>query len=63
MSKPEFKSSVESSEVLLFKKNKIPWKQLAFPVIRWALNAFLTNQPGIIDRKATNKTLDESWHL
>ena len=63
MSKPEFKSSVESSEVLLFKKNKIPWEQLAFPVIRWALNAFLTNQPGIIDRKATNKTLDESWHL
>ena len=63
MSKPEFKSSVESSEVLLFKKNNIPWEKLAFPVIRWALKAFLTNPPGTIDRKATSKTLHESWHL
>jgi len=51
MSKPNFKSSFESSEVLLFKKNQIPWGQLAFPVIRWALKAFLTNKPGMIDRK------------
>ena len=63
MSKPEFKSSVESSEVLLFKKNNIPWETLAFPVIRGALKAFLTNPPGTIDRKSTSKTLHESWHL
>lgn len=59
MPKPEFKSSFKSSEVLLFK----PWEKLAFPVIGWALNAFLANQPRIIDRKATNKTLDELWYL
>ena len=63
MSKPEFNSSVETSEVVLIEKNEIPWEKLAFPVIKWALNAFITNQPGIIDRKSTNKTLDESWHL
>jgi len=63
MTKPEFKSSVESSEVILFNKHEIPWEKLAFPVIRWALNAYLNNHPGTIDRKSTNKTLDESWHL
>jgi ADP-ribose pyrophosphatase YjhB (NUDIX family) len=63
MSKPEFKTSTESSEVLLFERHKIPWENLAFPVIRWALNAFLTNKPGIIDSKSTNKTLAESWNL
>jgi len=63
MQKPEFKSSVESSEVLLFEQNNIPWENLAFPVIKWALNAFLANQPGIIDSKVTNKKLNESRHL
>ena len=63
MTKPEFKKSHESSEVLLFEQNKIPWEELAFPVIRWALKAFLTNQSGKIDSIATNKTLEESWYL
>lgn len=63
MSAPKFKKSLESSEVLLFEQKKIPWHELAFPVIRWALKAFLTNQAGKIDSKATNKTLEESWYL
>lgn len=63
MKKPEFKKSFESSDVLLFEQNKIPWEELAFPVIRWALKAFLTNQPGKIDSKSTNKPLAESWYL
>ena len=63
MTSPEFKKSLESSEVLLFEQNKIPWEELAFPVIRWALKAFLTNQPGEVDSKSTNKTLEESWYL
>jgi len=63
MLRPEFSTSNESSEVLLFERNKIPWEKLAFPVIRWSLKAFLTNQPGVIDSKSTNKTLEESWLL
>jgi ADP-ribose pyrophosphatase YjhB (NUDIX family) len=63
MSKPEFKTSVESSEVLLFGLNNIPWEKLAFPVISWALKAFLSNQPGTIDTKASSKALNESWYL
>lgn len=60
MSAPEFKSGVESSDVMLFDKNQIPWESLAFPVIKWALNAYLTNPPGQIDSKASNECLDDS---
>ncbi len=56
MLKPEFNTSFESSEVLLFEQNQIPWDKLAFPVIRWALKAFLTNQPGVVDSKSSIET-------
>jgi len=57
MSKPEFKKSFESSDVLLFEQDEIPWDFLAFPVISWALKAFLNNQPGMVDSKTSNKHL------
>jgi ADP-ribose pyrophosphatase YjhB (NUDIX family) len=63
MSKREFKSSFESSDVLLFEQDNIPWENLAFPVIKWALSAFITNASGIIDSKSTNKSLEECWRL
>lgn len=63
MDKPEFKNSIESSEVLLFAQPNIPWDRLAFPVIKWALNAFLYNQPGIIDHKTSDKTLEDTWRI
>ena len=63
MSNPEFKKTVESSDVRLFDQQNLPWNELAFPVIRWALNAFLSNHVGKIDSKSTDKTLDDSWCL
>ncbi len=63
MPKLEFGKGIESSEVLLFEREQIPWEQLAFPVIKWALTAFLTNEAGIIDSKSTHKTLEESWDI
>lgn len=63
MSNPDFRTSAESSEVLLFEKQDIPWKELAFPVIRWALEAFIKNPPGMIDFKTSNQKLEDSWDL
>lgn len=63
IAKPEFDVSIESSEVRLFDEKDIPWDALAFPVIRWALNAYLTQVPGVVDSKSTNKSLQESWKL
>ena len=44
---PEFGPGVESLEVQLFERDHIPWAQLAFPVIKWSLEAFLNNQKAI----------------
>ncbi len=48
---PEYTAGHESLEVALFKQDEIPWDQLAFPVIRWGLSAYISNPPGIIDSK------------
>lgn len=63
LAKPEFDVSVESSEVALFHEHHIPWKRLAFPVIHWALKAYLTKKPGELDSKASNKRLHDAWDL
>ncbi len=63
MTKLEFGCGIESSEVILVAADQIPWDKLAFPVIKWALKAYLTNKPGIIDSKATHETLEKSWDL
>jgi ADP-ribose pyrophosphatase YjhB (NUDIX family) len=40
MTAPDFASSVESSEVDLFAWDQIPWDDLAFPSVHWALERF-----------------------
>lgn len=37
---PEISAGVESREVGLFRWEEIPWDELAFPSVRWALNHF-----------------------
>ncbi|HZS84595.1 MAG TPA: NUDIX hydrolase [Stellaceae bacterium] len=38
--RPEFAAGVESLEVGLFGWSEIPWDELAFPSVRWALDHF-----------------------
>tara|TARA_R110000868_G_scaffold48766_4_gene157906 strand:- start:49 stop:618 length:570 start_codon:yes stop_codon:yes gene_type:complete len=61
MRKPDYQVSVESSEVLLLDRVDIPWESLAFPVIKWALEAYITNVPGVVERKSSGGGLDEAW--
>jgi ADP-ribose pyrophosphatase YjhB (NUDIX family) len=37
---PRFEAGPESQEVALFRWDEIPWDELAFPSVRWALNAW-----------------------
>ena len=37
---PDFAVGPESQEVALFAWDEIPWKELAFPSVKWALNQF-----------------------
>lgn len=52
---PEYSPGAESLEVALFSEEEIPWHDLAFPVINWALTAYLEKKPGSIDSKVSNK--------
>jgi ADP-ribose pyrophosphatase YjhB (NUDIX family) len=49
MIRPDNSPGHESIEVALFKQDQIPWENLAFPVIRWALSAHINNHPDSID--------------
>ena len=40
----QFEPTAESTEVALFDKEKIPWDQLAFPVVRAVLKQFLSDR-------------------
>lgn len=40
LAEPEFKPGIESLEVALFKWDAIPWDEIAFPSVLWALNHF-----------------------
>ncbi len=59
MINPEFSPGVESLEVALFKQREIPWDNLAFPVIHWALSAYINHQPGRIDSKVSAELLQD----
>jgi len=61
LAESSFDVSHESSEVALFDKKDIPWDELAFPVIRWALRAYFEKQPGEVDSKASNRGLEKPW--
>jgi ADP-ribose pyrophosphatase YjhB (NUDIX family) len=40
LAKPEFECGPESQEVSLFEWDEIPWEDLAFPSVHWALRHF-----------------------
>ena len=40
LAEPEFKPGIESLEVELFTWDMIPWDEIAFPSVHWALNHF-----------------------
>jgi ADP-ribose pyrophosphatase YjhB (NUDIX family) len=40
LAKPEFAAGPESEEVVLFSWENIPWNELAFPSVRWALDHY-----------------------
>jgi ADP-ribose pyrophosphatase YjhB (NUDIX family) len=41
---PNFAAGIESLEVRLFQHDEIPWDDLAFPSVRWALNAWIAQK-------------------
>jgi hypothetical protein len=44
LAKPEFSAGPESLDVKLFAWNDIPWNELAFPSVTWALNHYRETQ-------------------
>jgi ADP-ribose pyrophosphatase YjhB (NUDIX family) len=55
---PVFQPGAESLEVRLFEPNEIPWNEIAFPSVHWALNAWQTNGSGPIGKPAGNPADD-----
>ena len=55
MIKHVFSARIESLEVALFRQEKIPWNDLAFPVIHWALSAFIYNKSRSVDSRTSDK--------
>ena len=57
----QFTTTFESSEVKLVQEKDIPWSQLAFPVIKWALKAHIDpSTSGQVDLKSTALSLADS---
>ncbi len=57
---PEYSAGDESLEVRMFSQDQIPWDDLAFPVIRWALAAYIQNEPGSLESKVSHKPFPDS---
>ena len=55
---PHFAAGTESLEVALFDWDEIPWDRLAFPTIRWALDAWRANPTGTLGAPAGNPPSD-----
>ena len=55
---PSFAAGVESLDVGLFAWDDIPWDKLAFPTVRWALDAWRANQTGVLGAPAGNPPSD-----
>ncbi len=51
---PAFAAGPESEEVGLFAWEDIPWDNLAFPTVRWALDAWRANPSGALGPPAGN---------
>lgn len=48
MAEPGFEAGPESLEVRRFAWDDIPWEELAFPSVRWALHAWRHGAPGSV---------------
>ena len=55
---PRFEAGVESLDVRLFAWDEIPWNDLAFPSVRWALDAWHAVGEGPLAAPATNPASD-----
>ena len=55
---PLFAAGSESLEVGLFAWDDIPWDRLAFPTVRWALEAWRANPTGVLGAPAGNPEAD-----
>ncbi|MEJ1977413.1 MAG: NUDIX hydrolase [Acetobacteraceae bacterium] len=55
---PGIAAGIESLEVGLFAWDDIPWNMLAFPTVRWALQAWHDAGPGPLGAPAGNPTED-----
>ena len=55
---PRFGAGPESLEVGLFAWDDIPWDRIAFPTVRWALEAWRANPSGVLGPPAGNPADD-----
>ena len=55
---PGFAAGPESLEVGLFAWDDIPWDRIAFPTVRWALDAWRANPLGVLGAPAGNPAED-----
>jgi ADP-ribose pyrophosphatase YjhB (NUDIX family) len=55
---PAFAAGPESAEVALFAWPDIPWDSIAFPSVRWALDAWRANARGPLGAPAGNPSED-----
>jgi ADP-ribose pyrophosphatase YjhB (NUDIX family) len=56
---PIFGPGEESLEVRLFGQNEIPWNDIAFPSVHWALDAWLASGAAPLGRPAGNPPDDQ----
>ena len=56
---PEFAAGPESLEVALFSWDQIPWSDIAFPTVHWALNAWNECRSGPLGVPAGNPVTDQ----
>lgn len=52
LAEPGFAPGPESREVALFSWEDIPWDDIAFPSVRWALDAWRAGAPGVATNPA-----------
>jgi hypothetical protein len=55
---PRFGAGQESLEVGLYSWDAIPWDQIAFPSVRWALDAWRRSGAGVLGAPVGNPTED-----
>jgi ADP-ribose pyrophosphatase YjhB (NUDIX family) len=56
--KPRFSAGPESQEVALFEWDRIPWNDIAFPTVLWALQAWDLRRTGPLGIPAGNPPTD-----